>query len=416
MGGQIYTIYCNQIYQVEEKTGLLRRNQLQRFHRPVNSFPFVLNDGSPNSRLLEEISCASQVFFGNPVYPSLHGELWTVIKDKANGCFWGLFICSYYPYDESQGVLLNYALCPLNNIASVSREELLSALMRANLIQEWGRVHIEGRFSRSIVGNHRTEALIQELVNSRQVQLVYGQTGRVEAASWMDQIFLKIQTSGKAVSSFYAYQDYHLEHFLSNQFTLPKLLLFSGDPFQTLNQIKWKCHLPLRGAPHQCARVVSISSPFHDSSKYGAILFAPELQPRMLALKDVPKNSGNSIQLKQNILKNLIVQEEHEDSGDQVKDGQQYCLYHIRTKQGYPIVTTPFWIGRAAQLDCTVDNDRVSRKHACITSRNNEYYLTDHSRNGTIVNGVRLASGQAYRLESGAQILIDNEAFCFQVY
>ena len=415
MGRQLYTLYCNQIYQVEEKTGFLKRSQTRFVHRIVNQFPFALSNGAINDQLLSEISVASQIFFGNPHYPSLHGELWTVIRDNAHNCSWGLFIYSYYPHDESKGVFLNYALCPLANVASVSREELLSSLMRANLIQEWGRIYIESRVSRSIVGNPRTEALIQELVSSRQVQLAYGEMRRTEVAGWMDQILLKIQSTGKVVSSFYAYQDYPLEHFLNNQITLPKLLLFSSDPFKNLNQMKWKCHLPLRGSPGQRASVVRISSPFYNSSNYGVILFAPELQSRMLALKDVPKNSGNSIQLKQNILKDLIDQEDYGDTSGDVKQGKQYCLYHLRTKQRYPIVSNPFWIGRAPQLDCTVDNDRVSRKHACITFRNNVFYLTDHSRNGTTVNGQSLTPGNSVLLENGAQILIDNEAFCFQV-
>ena len=414
MSGQLYTLYCNQIYQTEEKTGFFKRSQTRFVHRTVNQFPFTMSNGAMNDQLLNEISAASQVFFGNPYWPSLHGELWTVIKDNAHNLLWGLFIHSYYPHDESKGVFLNYALCPLENVACISRDELLSTLMRANLIQEWGCMHIESHVSRSIVGNPRTEALIRELVGSKKIQLVYGKIHRVEAAGWMDQILLKIQSSGKVVSSFYAYQDYPLEYFLSNRVALPKLLLFSGNPFENLNQMNWKCHLPLRGSPGQRASVVRISSPFHDSSNYGVILFAPELQSHILALRDVPKNSGNSIQLKQNILKNLIDQDNYSDSAGDVKQVKQYCLYHLRTKQRYPIVSNPFWIGRAPQLDCTVDNDRVSRKHACITFRNNMFCLTDHSRNGTTVNGKRLKSGDSVPLENGAQILIGNEAFRFQ--
>lgn len=416
MDGKRYTLYCNQIYQVEEKAGFFQKKQLRSFHRSVNQFPFMLNDGKQNEALFAEISNAAGVFFGNAYFPVLHGELWTVIKDHAHNRYWGLFICSNHSSAEGKDYLLNYALCPLENISSLSREELVSALMRANLIQQWGIVKVDRRVSRSIMGNSRTEALIQELVDSNRVQLVYGETGRMEIDAWMDQIWIKIQSSGKVVSSFYGYRQYELEQFLSNRFVLPKLLLFPGNPFRTLRRVNWKCYLPVRGEPKKCAQVVSISSPFADSSEYGILLFARELQSRMLALKDVPKNSGSSIQLKQNKLKNLIVQKEQGIGTGTDNYNHQYCLFHVRTKQRYPIVNNPFWIGRAQQLDCTLDNERVSKKHACITVDDHKYYIMDQSTNGTILNGNRITKNTYVLLEEGAQILIGNEAFRFQTY
>lgn len=54
-------------------------------------------------------------------------------------------------------------------------------------------------------------------------------------------------------------------------------------------------------------------------------------------------------------------------------------------------------IGRDAQCDICLpdDTDITSRQHAILeVGRNGRYFITDNSRNGTYVNGIRIASGE----------------------
>lgn len=48
-------------------------------------------------------------------------------------------------------------------------------------------------------------------------------------------------------------------------------------------------------------------------------------------------------------------------------------------------------IGRTSECDIQLPSNRVSRKHACIDFRNEEYHLRDlESTNGVFVNGIRI--------------------------
>lgn len=54
-------------------------------------------------------------------------------------------------------------------------------------------------------------------------------------------------------------------------------------------------------------------------------------------------------------------------------------------------------IGRDDQCDIRIndDSDVTSRKHAMLeVGRNGKYFITDQSRNGTYVNGIRMTSGE----------------------
>ncbi len=56
-----------------------------------------------------------------------------------------------------------------------------------------------------------------------------------------------------------------------------------------------------------------------------------------------------------------------------------------------------FTIGRDLQSDIVLndDSDVVSRRHAVLeVGRNGKYFITDQSRNGTYVNGIRISQGE----------------------
>lgn len=409
-----FEIYCNQLYTVEEKTGLLKKSEIRYLHRVMDQYPYVLHNGAVNTSLFGEIMNAAAPFFYSESIPGLAGELWTLIKDPANNCQWGLFICTSQHNYHGNNVVLNYALCPLKYIHDASREEIVSAILRSNMIRQWGAVNIPSRLSRISAANYRSEALLNELIGSRSAQLVYGNVNQFEVTAWMEQIWCKIQETGKTVSSFYAYGDYNLEAFLHNRAILPQLLLFPGDPFKELVRAKWRKKLPLRGNPRVQATMISISSPIKSTNDYGICLVPKELSARFTSLKDVPKILGNSIQLKHSNLDDLIAMEDHSaEVNTTPQQPQCFFLLHVRTNKRYPIEKDPFWIGREKDLECTVESGAVSRKHAVISTRMDGYYIQDQSTNGTLLNGTPLSQGSAVRLEDNAQIVIGNEAFVF---
>jgi hypothetical protein len=64
--------------------------------------------------------------------------------------------------------------------------------------------------------------------------------------------------------------------------------------------------------------------------------------------------------------------------------------------------TLPFCIGRGFANELRVDHTDISRRHACVRLQEDYYLIEDlGSRNGTLLNGVRLAPGQQHRLRDG---------------
>ena len=413
MSGQSFVVYCNQLYTTEEKIGLLKKKQISYRHRVTDQYPFALGNECVNTTLFSEIMNAAAVFWGNAHYGILEGELWTLINDPANKCQWGLFMCSHRMNGNGESLILHYALCPLNAITAASRDELVSAILRANMLHLWGPTKIPMRLSREQVSNYRAEALISEMITTRSVQLIYGKVDHYDVAAWMDQIWYTIRKSGKLISSFYAYGNYTLEVFLQNRFVLPQLLLFDSNPFKVYQNNNWRSKLPLRGKPGMLATVISISSPIRASSSYGICLFPKERTAQLTALKDVPKVLGNSIHLNSNNLDDLIALEDSAEKSKPAVENSCYFLLHIRTNKRYAIVKDDFWIGRSKELDCPIDNNAVSRKHAVITNRRDGFYIQDQSTNGTFLNGEPLTHGHAILLEPNSQIVIGNEAFVF---
>ncbi len=78
---------------------------------------------------------------------------------------------------------------------------------------------------------------------------------------------------------------------------------------------------------------------------------------------------------------------------------------------------TEFCIGKDSAMDlCILDNNTISRKHATIVLRNNNYYIIDeNSRNHTYLNGVRVSSLSGELLQNGDVIRLADEEFDFKV-
>jgi DNA-binding response OmpR family regulator len=67
--------------------------------------------------------------------------------------------------------------------------------------------------------------------------------------------------------------------------------------------------------------------------------------------------------------------------------------------------TLPYLIGRGLTNQLRVEHPDVSRRHACVHLLDDYYAVEDlGSRNGTLVNGARLAAGEQRRLRDGDTI------------
>lgn len=63
---------------------------------------------------------------------------------------------------------------------------------------------------------------------------------------------------------------------------------------------------------------------------------------------------------------------------------------------------------------CIMNNPTISRSHANIIRKGNDYYIVDmNSKNHTYVNGMMILSGQEVKLEHGDKIALSNENFEF---
>lgn len=69
-------------------------------------------------------------------------------------------------------------------------------------------------------------------------------------------------------------------------------------------------------------------------------------------------------------------------------------------------------VGRTKNNDVVVEDAGMSKLHAFFDVRNAEYHLVDAgSRNGTFVNGTRLAGSQAVPLKSGDRVQFASRCF-----
>jgi len=78
-----------------------------------------------------------------------------------------------------------------------------------------------------------------------------------------------------------------------------------------------------------------------------------------------------------------------------------------------PLLHTPFRIGRGPECDFVVHSTKVSKAHAEILLRRSTWIVRDlGSRNGTFVNGERIAD--ARRLRHGDVVHVANKSFSFR--
>ena len=78
----------------------------------------------------------------------------------------------------------------------------------------------------------------------------------------------------------------------------------------------------------------------------------------------------------------------------------------------------PITIGRGRECQICIKNSTViSKIHFDIfyDSRDDLFYLEDHSRNGTYINGAKCERGKFYWLEPGSKISLANNTCIFQV-
>ena len=78
-------------------------------------------------------------------------------------------------------------------------------------------------------------------------------------------------------------------------------------------------------------------------------------------------------------------------------------------------IGSPFSIGRDPDNDIAFDDDKVSRKHACIQKAGSEYTLSDlDSSNGTLVNGKPV--NEPTILSDSDEIVIGSNSLMFRLY
>lgn len=96
-------------------------------------------------------------------------------------------------------------------------------------------------------------------------------------------------------------------------------------------------------------------------------------------------------------------------SASTTAEAGQACL---KWGSGSLLLSGPCVIGRRSDNDLQINNVQVSRRHALLMNHNDDWWLNDlGSRNGILVNGIRLTS--ARRLRDGDEIRIANHRIVF---
>ncbi len=92
------------------------------------------------------------------------------------------------------------------------------------------------------------------------------------------------------------------------------------------------------------------------------------------------------------------------------------CIIRQKTQEKTLLDSNDLILGKNRD-ECKVfigDNPLVSRKHALISSKNGYFFLIDMgSTNGTYINGIKLQSGDKYRLRNDDKFYLANELFVF---
>ncbi|MBQ6380011.1 MAG: trypsin-like peptidase domain-containing protein [Clostridia bacterium] len=93
------------------------------------------------------------------------------------------------------------------------------------------------------------------------------------------------------------------------------------------------------------------------------------------------------------------------------------CLINLSTNERVAITKPYFKIGKdASRVDYCVKNPAVSRFHASIVTKGNQYYLIDNATtNHTYVNGSMISPNVEIRIFNGAKITLADEKFEFRI-
>ena len=75
---------------------------------------------------------------------------------------------------------------------------------------------------------------------------------------------------------------------------------------------------------------------------------------------------------------------------------------------------TTVFIGRAGSNGIVLHNPHLSAHHATITQTDGGWTVTDHSSNGTWVDGVRLRQSHLHRIIAGARLRLADQYFVFE--
>ncbi len=95
-----------------------------------------------------------------------------------------------------------------------------------------------------------------------------------------------------------------------------------------------------------------------------------------------------------------------------IQPPQEQLQASLKWSGGELPLSGPCFIGRRSDNDVHINNVQASRRHAVLMSLNSEWWLNDlGSRNGVLVNGLRLTS--ARRLRDGDEIRIANHRLTF---
>lgn len=89
--------------------------------------------------------------------------------------------------------------------------------------------------------------------------------------------------------------------------------------------------------------------------------------------------------------------------------------YEGGTVTEFIIDHTPFIIGKDKEVDGYLNNSSISRLHAKIFLKKNEYYITDlNSTNGTSVNSRMLAANETVKIKENDEIVLGGMVFYFR--
>lgn len=91
-------------------------------------------------------------------------------------------------------------------------------------------------------------------------------------------------------------------------------------------------------------------------------------------------------------------------------------IKNLKTGKVLPLRKTEIYIGTKEEMNDFVvrNNSNVSRRHACISWEDGDYYIQDlQSSNGTFLNNASIDFGNKYKLKDKDKIVLANEEFLF---